>query len=247
MAQASGRTRYSITLSQDIVARLKEQAQVTGAPVSALVAEIVDEYYRGTAAAECEEHLNALQHEYSDLQQHAKTEVETLTRQLQQESETATQSAGLQAVQIKELQDELHIAKTRVASFEQEVADKDDRLQLLEQEKHAIIAQTEAELAAKDEDIQKLEEGVPELLRRIEQERASKQTVTAGLKHELDLSQVKVTALGGQVADLKGQIQDLKDDKRSLQKQLELVTLRLTAPREGFWARIFGRKKKEAV
>jgi len=34
-------------------------------------------------------------------------------------------------------------------------------------------------------------------------------------------------------------------DKESIQKQLELVTLRLPAPKVGFWARLFGGRKKE--
>jgi hypothetical protein len=36
-------------------------------------------------------------------------------------------------------------------------------------------------------------------------------------------------------------------DKESIQKQLELVKLRLPAPKVGFWARLFGggRKKEE--
>jgi hypothetical protein len=37
---------------------------------------------------------------------------------------------------------------------------------------------------------------------------------------------------------------DLKADKENLQKQLELVTLRLPPPRVGFWARLFGGGKK---
>ena len=37
---------------------------------------------------------------------------------------------------------------------------------------------------------------------------------------------------------------DLKADKENLQKQLELVTLRLPPPKVGFWARLFGGSKK---
>jgi hypothetical protein len=36
----------------------------------------------------------------------------------------------------------------------------------------------------------------------------------------------------------------LKADKENLQKQLELVTLRLPPPRVGLWARLFGGGKK---
>jgi hypothetical protein len=44
-----------------------------------------------------------------------------------------------------------------------------------------------------------------------------------------------------------GLTSDLRRDKESIQKQLELVTLRLPAPKVGFWARLFGggRKKEE--
>ncbi len=38
---------------------------------------------------------------------------------------------------------------------------------------------------------------------------------------------------------------ELRLDKEQLQKQLELVTLQLPAPREEFWSRVFSRKKKD--
>ncbi len=38
---------------------------------------------------------------------------------------------------------------------------------------------------------------------------------------------------------------EFRQDKEILQKQLELVTLRLPAPKVGFWSRIFGSKKEK--
>jgi len=38
---------------------------------------------------------------------------------------------------------------------------------------------------------------------------------------------------------------ELRQDKETLQKQLELVTLRLPAHKVGFWSRIFGSKKEK--
>ncbi len=84
-----------------------------------------------------------------------------------------------------------------------------------------------------------------ELLRRIEQERASKETITTGLQHELERTRDRITLLEEQVADLKGQVLRETDEKQRLYKQLELVTLRLPAPREGLWSRVFGRRKKD--
>ncbi len=262
MARDGEKGRYSLTLSHDTAARAKEQARSKGDSLSTFLAHIVEEHYHSTAQSQYEEQVNALQqecvelkagyekrlenlqHKYTEAERRADTEVEALTRQLQLESEKAAQSAGVQAAQIKELEDELQTAKTRTATLELEVAEKDDKLRSLEEEKQAIIAQTEEELAAKDDDIQKLEEGVPELLRRIEQERASKETVTTGLQHELERTQDRIKLLEEQVVDLKGQVLRETDEKQSLYKQLELVTLRLPAPREGFWSRVFGPRKK---
>jgi hypothetical protein len=40
---------------------------------------------------------------------------------------------------------------------------------------------------------------------------------------------------------------DLKADKEILQKQVELLTLRLPAPKVGFWRRLFGSRKEQKV
>ncbi len=103
------------------------------------------------------------------------------------------------------------------------------------------------------------EEGITQLrghLERVTQERdrateqaaqkaASHNTAVSGLQHELELAKKDTKNLSEQVVELKGQLQDLKDDKQNLRKQLELVTLRLPAPKEGFWSRVFGRRKKD--
>ncbi len=263
MAHNGEKGRYTVTLSRDIAARAKEQAKAKGASLSSFLARIVEERYNSTAQTQFEEQVNALQqectelkasyerrldelqHKYAEAERRADTEVDALTRQLQMESEKAAQSASVQASQIKDLEDELQTAKTKLASLELDVAEREDTLRSLEHEKQAIIAQTEEELAIRDETIQKLEEGVPELLRRIEQAQASKETVTTGLRHELERAQDRIKLLEERVTDLKGQVQRETDEKQNLYKQLELVTLRLPAPKEGFWSRVFGRKKRE--
>ena len=74
---------------------------------------------------------------------------------------------------------------------------------------------------------------------------ASKATVVQGVQNELAVTQGNVKNLSEQLEMHKQIIHDLKEDKEQLRKQLELVTLRLPAPREGFWSRVFGRRKKE--
>jgi hypothetical protein len=43
----------------------------------------------------------------------------------------------------------------------------------------------------------------------------------------------------------RGITSELRHDTEALQKQLELVTLRLPAPKAGFWSRIFGDRRKQ--
>ena len=70
--------------------------------------------------------------------------------------------------------------------------------------------------------------------------------MVTGLQHENELLQM-VTNLERLLQTQKGLNSELRRDKGSIQKQLELVTLRLPAPKVGFWARLFGgaRKKEE--
>lgn len=65
-----------------------------------------------------------------------------------------------------------------------------------------------------------------------------------GLQNELDTARTQIKTLEDKLAIFTGLNNDLKADKENLQKQLELVTLRLPPPRVGFWARLFGSKKE---
>jgi peptidoglycan hydrolase CwlO-like protein len=68
-------------------------------------------------------------------------------------------------------------------------------------------------------------------------------TVITGLQNELETVRTQVKTLEEKLVIYTGLNNDLKADKEALQKQLELVTLRLPAPRVGFWARLFGKKE----
>jgi chromosome segregation ATPase len=72
-------------------------------------------------------------------------------------------------------------------------------------------------------------------------------TAITGLQNELEAVRTQVKTLERELTIYTGLNNDLRADKENLQKQLELVTLRLPAPRVGFWSRIFGRKKEEGV
>jgi predicted nucleic acid-binding Zn-ribbon protein len=73
----------------------------------------------------------------------------------------------------------------------------------------------------------------------------SQETVIKGLQHELERAQDNAKRLEEHVVELKEQIHQANNEKQNLYKQLELVTLRLPAPRVSFWSRVFGKRKKE--
>jgi predicted nuclease with TOPRIM domain len=70
----------------------------------------------------------------------------------------------------------------------------------------------------------------------------SQDIVIAGLKNELETVRMQVKTLEEKLAIYVGLNNDLKADKENLQKQLELVTLRLPPPKVSFWTRLFGKK-----
>ncbi len=142
----------------------------------------------------------------------------TIEQQRRQEQERAAKDAASLETTIKMLRDELASAKKRTGELKQE-------------------------LAGKDKHIEQLEVRVQGLEVQAAQETGSRETVTLGLQHRIELAEKDVSNLTDQLVMHKGQIQSLEKDKENLQKQLELVTLRLPAPKEGFWTRVFGRER----
>ncbi len=138
-----------------------------------------------------------------------------LEQQKRQEQERAAKNAATQEATTKGLREELATAQKRTGDLEQE-------------------------LAARNERVDQLEGRVQSLEGQAAQEAGSRETVTLGLQHRIELAQKDVDNLNEQLVMHKGQIQGLERDKENLQKQLQLVTLRLPAPKEGFWTRVFG-------
>ena len=73
---------------------------------------------------------------------------------------------------------------------------------------------------------------------------ASKNVVVTGLQHRVELLEQDKTSLEAALQVEKGHSLELKADKETMQEQVELLTLRLPAPKVSFWSRIFGPKKE---
>jgi hypothetical protein len=71
--------------------------------------------------------------------------------------------------------------------------------------------------------------------------------VTTGPQHEIELLIQQLTNSETTLHTEREHQSELGQDRETLQKQLELVTLRLPAPKVGFWSRVLGPKspKKE--
>ncbi len=70
------------------------------------------------------------------------------------------------------------------------------------------------------------------LSEQLQREKDSKDVVATGMHHEIELLQQKVASLEGALHTERGHLSELRQDKDQLQKQLELVTLRLPVPKE---------------
>lgn len=81
------------------------------------------------------------------------------------------------------------------------------------------------------------------LMEKLHEVQASKDVTTTGLQHEIELLRQQVASFESTLQTERGHLSELRQDKETLQKQFELVTLRLPAPRIGFWSRIFGKKE----
>ena len=273
--------RFNITLPDSLKEQLQAEATQSNTSSSTLIAQYIEEHYNSptkagyeeevqaiqqectTLKADYEEQLKALKQKIMDAEQQAESLIEELTEQLHQEQAQLKQTEASQLADMRKMLDGAKKLDARINELQEEVADKEESLQALGQEKLAVIERAEQEIAAKNEHIIQLERGMQELLTRagqersslddvitdlrhtIEQERASKETVRTGLQHELELTQTKLKLAEEQVAELKGQVLKETDEKQNLYKQLELVTLRLPAPKEGLFSRIVGRRKKD--
>jgi hypothetical protein len=81
---------------------------------------------------------------------------------------------------------------------------------------------------------------------RLRQSELSRNTGVTELQHEKELMEQEVAHLKHLQQTERGLSSEIRRDKEATQKQLELVTLRLPAPKVGFWTRLFGGGKKDS-
>jgi chromosome segregation ATPase len=144
------------------------------------------------------------------------------------------------------LETQIKEQKARIAVLQSGCTKLQDQLQSMQDVTEKVHA-LEASLKEADSSLNEYRERERELSGKLQLEKNSKEVVVTGMHHEVELLQQKVTSLEAALHTERDHLLEIKQDKDQLQKQLELVTLRLPAPKVGFWSRIFGggRKKED--
>lgn len=207
--------RFTITLPEKVASNLADDAGQLKTPRSTLIAQYLEQHYSHPAA-----------------------EYEAALREFTlraQEAEKQTQECKEQA---EKLVGELKEAETQ-RQGERETLEK--QVEEAEVQLHEYKKLADVRAAAAADYKAQLRESTEQSAAKV----ASENIVISGLQNELESAKTQTKNLDDKLVIYSGIINDLKADKETLQKQLELVTLRLPAPRVGFWAWIFGRKKEQ--
>jgi predicted nucleic acid-binding Zn-ribbon protein len=131
-----------------------------------------------------------------------------------------------------------------IESLQSDCTQMQDRLQQM-QDSAEQVHKLEALLKEADDALIEAQARNRPLMEKLQQVQASNDVTTTGLQHEIELLRQQLANLESTVHTERGHLSELRQDKETLQKQLELVTLRLPAPKVGFWGRLFGGGKKK--
>jgi len=219
--------RFNITIPDSIAKRLDEDAEDQEMARSTLIAQYIEQHYEGKSDADIEAEIERLRIESADIVQRARNEHEKKVQHL-----IATHETELEQVRTNWEKQIEQINAENAATIKQ-LEDDVERLEAISEEYKNDLKSSEGRNASAVE--------------KLRQSEASKNTVVTGLQHENEFLQQKVINLETLLQTERGITSELRHDKETMQKQLELVTLRLPAPKVGFWARLFrgGRKKGE--
>src|SRR5665647_1153177 len=143
---------------------------------------------------------------------------------------------------LAQIVDEHFIVKETLANYERDMetvrTNTEGALQL-----RAECENRAEEAKQLEGDVERLEGITKKLDSELKASEASRKTVEDGFQHRIELLEKDKAKLEAELQTEKILSNERKADKENLQKQLELVTLRLPAPKVGFWARLFGKKE----
>jgi hypothetical protein len=219
--------RFNITIPDFLAKKLDEDAKNQDMPRSTLIAQYIEQHYEGKSEADIEAEIVRLRSESAAIVQRVRIEHEKKVQHL-----IATHETELQQMRY-DYEKKIEQITSDNAAATQLLEEDVERLELIsEKYKTDLLSSDERNASA---------------IERLRQSEASKNTVVTALQHENELLQQQVSHLETLLQTEKGISSELRHDKETMQKQLELVTLRLPAPKGGLCASLFGggRKKEE--
>ncbi len=253
-------TRFTITLPDAVTRSLDADVKATDMPRSTLIAHYIAEHYERAALPDFEEQISKLKRQHEAEMMYTTQEHERQLKELKEKCETDLQlcrDAGLelQQNQIGEIQ-QLRVeyegrCEERCAEYAARIAELEESTRALDTARHEAENKSRdltAKLTAEREDCRRtLAEQEHRHKDVLGEEERRREHIANALRHEQELTESRLQAIQRELQLERDRTRELREDKEQLQKQLELVTLRLPAPREGFWSRVFGRKKKNDV
>ena len=209
--------RFSFSIPDEVAEMLDRDVESKSTSRSSLIAEFIERHYKREVQRK----------EDVDVVQRVRSEWEKKVQHLVAEHDAEVQ-------QIRTEFEKQH---------EQINADNAANTQQLENDVERLERLTEK----LENDLKSSEERNASAVEKLLQSESSKTVVVNGLQHELELLEKDKAKLEAELQTEKILSNERKADKDNLQKQLELVTLRLCPPKVGFWSRIFGggRKKED--
>ena len=214
--------RFSFSIPDNVAELLDRDVVSTGKSRSSLIAEYIERYYTGkTQHAESVDVVQRVKGEHEKKVQHLIAEHDAEVQQIRTECEK-------QVAQIK----------ADYATITQQLEDDVERLETITEKLESDLKSSEERNASAVERLRQSEAGAAA-------KATSQDIVITGLQNELEVTKTQTKSLEEKLVIYTGLNNDLKADKETLQKQLELVTLRLPAPKVGFWARLFGGGKRK--
>lgn len=217
--------KFTITLPDPVAENLDADVADQGVPRSTLIARYIEQHYAeaGRSEVDCDAIIEALKTKHAD-------ELGKLAEMHEAEHKKLRQGSA----------DVMQRARDEHEKRVQRIVDEHEAEV---QQLHAECEKRAEETQQLEDDVQRLEGITNKLDSELKASEASKNVVVTGLQHEIELLKQKITSLDSTLNTERSHSLELKQDKEQLQKQLELVTLRLPAPKVGFWARLFGSKK----
>jgi len=212
--------RFNITLPASVAKMLDQDAEQQDIARSTLIAQHIAQHYEGRSEADYEAEIREQRAEYEKQVQNQRAESANLVQRVSAEYENKIEK----------------LIAEHDAEIQQVRADGEKQIQQINADRSASIQQLENSLEELESVTHQLDANLKEsgernrsLVEQLRESEAAHQTVAIDLQHRVELLEKDKASLEAALQVEKDHSLELKADKETLQKQVELLTLRLPA------------------